>query len=86
MDNKVEYSYPSSMRKIHLDPLWRTTKSSLKLPNSSIQIVVFSDFTVIFIFYAFHFYSYVFGSSLCKALWITIVYEKCYTNKIALPF
>ncbi len=22
---------------------------------------------------------------LCKALWITILYEMCYTNKLALP-
>ncbi len=28
---------------------------------------------------------WLFHSLLCKALWITTVYEMCYTNKLALP-
>ncbi len=39
-----------------------------KLSDSSIQIGVFSAFIVIFISYAFHFYSYVFASFSCRAL------------------
>ncbi len=45
----------------------------------------FSFFLLLFLTPCFYCCEWLFHFLLCKALWITTVYEMCYTNKLALP-
>ncbi len=61
-------------------------KTSIATKLSTLYVITLPFYLITSTFFSYTSYFLLFNFLLCKALRITIVYEMCYINKLALPY